>query len=269
MSRATIVEPPHLMADLKQLKLPTFAQQWSRLAEEAARRRQPHGEYLADLAHLEVTERRDKRIRRRIAEARFPVLKTLDTFDFAAQPSLDEAATRDLFRCDFVAERANVVLLGGVGTGKTHLAIALGIACCQRDWRVRFTTAAELTNALVEAKAAGRLSRKIEQLAAFDVVAIDELGYVPFDKHGADLLFGFVTRVYERRSLLVTTNLPFGRWSEVFLDATAAAAVIDRIVHHATVLKTDGESYRLRAAKSTKGERSRKTAPAVEAATRA
>jgi DNA replication protein DnaC len=269
MSRAGIVEPPHLMADLKQLKLPTVAAQWSRLAEEALRRRQPHGEYLADLSHLEVTERREKRIRRRIAEAHFPVLKTLDTFGFAAQPSLDETAVRELFRCDFVAEHANVVLLGGVGTGKTHLAIALGIACCQRDWRVRFFTAAELTNALVEAKAAGRLSRKIEQLAACDVVEIDELGYVPFDKHGADLLFGFVTRVYERRSLIVTTNLPFARWSEVFLDATAAAAVIDRIVHHATVLKTEGESFRLRAAKSTKGERSRRVAPAPQEATQA
>ncbi len=260
MSRATTIEPPHLLGDLKSLKLPTFATQWSRLAEEAARRRQAHGDYLADLARLEVTERRDKRIRRRIAEARFPVLKTLDTFDFAAQRSLDEEAVRDLFECRFVPERANVVFVGGVGTGKTHLAIALGIACCQREQRVRFFTAAELTNSLVEAKAAGRLSRKTEQLATFDVVVIDELGYVPFDKQGADLLFGFVTRVYERRSLIVTTNLPFARWSEVFLDATAAAAVIDRVVHHATVLKTDGESYRLRAAKSRR-EPSRKSAP--------
>ena len=264
MSRAMTLEPPQLMADLKKLQLPTFAQQWSRLAEEALRRRQPHAEYLADLAHLEVTERRDKRIRRRIAEARFPVLKTLDTFTFAVQPSLDETAVRELFECAFVAEHANVVLVGGVGTGKTHLAIALGVACCQLDHRVRFTTAAELTNMLVEAKAAGRLSRKTEQLAAFDVVAIDELGYVPFDKQGADLLFGFVTRVYERRSLIVTTNLPFARWSEVFLDATAAAAVIDRIVHHATVLKTDGESYRLRAARE-KGGRRKETSPTTGA----
>jgi hypothetical protein len=134
-------------------------------------------------------------------------------------------------------------------TGKTHLAIALGLACCQREMRVRFASAAELTNLLVEAKAEGRLSRKLEQLARYDLVLLDELGYVPFDRHGADLLFGFITKVYERRSLIVTTNLPFARWSEVFLDATAAAAVIDRIVHHAVVLKTDGDSYRLRAAR--------------------
>ena len=160
----------------------------------------------------------------------------------------------ELFRCDFVAQAANVVLLGGVGTGKTHLAIALGMACCQHDHRVRFTTAAELTNAFVEAKRDGRLSRKFEQMARYNVVILDELGYVPFDREGADLLFGFVTRVYERRSLVVTTNLPFAKWSDVFLDATAAAAVIDRIIHHATVLQTEGSSYRLKTAK-TQGRR--------------
>ncbi len=144
----------------------------------------------------------------------------------------------------FVTEHHNVVLIGEVGTGKTHLAIALGLAACQREHRVRFFTTAELANVLVEAKAQGRLSKKLEQLARYELVVLDELGYVPFDKLGADLLFSFVSRVYERRSLVVTTNLPFARWSEVFLDATAAAAVIDRIVHHATILKTEGESSR-------------------------
>lgn len=145
------------------------------------------------------------------------------------------------------------MLVGPVGTGKTHIAIALGIACCQREHRVRYITAAELTSALVEAKKVGRLSRKIELFARFDVVVLDELGYVPFDKQGADLLFGFITRVHERRSLIVTTNPPFARWSEVLLDATAAAAVIDRVVHHATVLKTDGDSYRPKVAKAKAG----------------
>ena len=140
------------------------------------------------------------------------------------------------------------MLVGGVGTGKTHLAIALGMACCQHDYRVRFLTAAELTTLLVEAQQQGRLARKLDQLVRFDVVILDELGYVPFDKAGADLLFGFISRRYERGSLVVTTNLPFARWSEVFLDATAAAAVIDRIVHHATGLTTNGDSYRLKAA---------------------
>jgi DNA replication protein DnaC len=244
-----IPEPPHLLHDLKVIKLPTVAAHWQRLALEASKHRRPHPEYLADLMALEVAQRREGRIKRLTQEARFPVLKTLDGFDFAAQPTLDRDTILELARGDFVREQRNVVLVGGVGTGKTHLAIALGLACCQREMRVRFASAAELTNLLVEAKAEGRLSRKLEQLARYDLVVLDELGYVPFDRHGADLLFGFITKVYERRSLIVTTNLPFARWSEVFLDATAAAAVIDRIVHHAVVLKTDGDSYRLRAAR--------------------
>jgi DNA replication protein DnaC len=249
MAAPKISEPPHLATDLKTLCLATIGAHWERFAEEARRKRQPHADYLADLVSYEVAKRRERRIQRRIGEARFPILKTLDAFDFSAQPGLDRNEVLDLFHCDFVAEAANVVLLGGVGTGKTHLAIALGMACCQHDHRVRFTTAAELTNAFVEAKREGRLSRKLEQLARYDVVILDELGYVPFDREGADLLFGFITRVYERKSLVVTTNLPFAKWSEVFHDATSAAAVIDRIVHHATVLQTEGSSYRLKTAK--------------------
>jgi len=248
-------EPVHLLDELRELKLPAFVEHWSRIADEAQRSRGTHADYLADLAHLEVNGRRERRIARRIKEARFPILKTLDAFDFAAQPELDKDAVLELATCDFVDDRANAVLLGGVGTGKTHLAIALGMACCQQGRRVRFLTAAELTTALVEARAADRLSRKLEHFARFELVILDELGYVPFDRVGADLLFSFVTRVYERRSLLVTTNLPFGRWSEVFHDATAAAAVIDRIVHHATVLQTSGDSYRLRDAKRRGGRR--------------
>jgi len=249
MATPRIPEPPHLMTDLKTLCLATIAAHWERFAQEARRKRQPHADYLADLVSFEVAKRRERRIQRRIQEAHYPILKTLDSFDFSTQPGLDRNEVLELFRCEFVAEAANVVLLGGVGTGKTHLAIALGMACCQHDHRVRFTTAAELTNAFVEAKREGRLSRKLEQLARYDVVILDELGYVPFDREGADLLFGFITRVYERKSLVVTTNLPFAKWSEVFHDATSAAAVIDRIVHHATVLQTEGSSYRLKTAK--------------------
>jgi len=248
-------EPPHLVHDLKGLCLTAMAGHWERFAEEAARRRQTHPEYLADLVAFEVAQRRERRIQRRIKDARFPVLKTLDSFDFSAPHGLDRDEVLELFRCDFVGQAQNVVLVGGVGTGKTHLAIALGLACCQQEHRVRFATTAELANVLVEAKREGRLARKLDQLARFDAVVLDELGYVPFDKQGADLLFHFIAKVYERKSLVVTTNLPFARWSEVFLDATAAAAVIDRIVHHATVLKTEGESYRLKAARTARSRR--------------
>lgn len=260
-SKPTIIEPPHLVSDLKELKLPTVAEHWERLAREAGRRRQSHAEYLAELTHQEVCDRRERRVLRRISEARFPRLKTLDGFDFDAQPQLDRDEILELASCDFVDEHANVVLMGEVGTGKTHIAIALGMACCQQGRRVRFTTAAELTNLLIESRSADRLSRRLEQMARFDVVVLDELGYVPFDKLGADLLFSFITKIYERCSLIVTTNLPFARWSEVFLDATAAAAVIDRIVHHATILKTEGKSYRLRdAERSTKRRKAKGTA---------
>ncbi|MCC7011484.1 MAG: IS21-like element helper ATPase IstB [Planctomycetes bacterium] len=252
MSKSKPIEPPHLLGDLKTLGLPAFASNWERLTLEAERKRATHADYLAELAHLEVTQRRERRIARLIKDARFPVLKTLDAFDFAAQPGVERDAVLELARCDFVEHKQNVVLIGGIGTGKTHLAIALGVACCQKERRVRFLTAAEAANELAEAKAQGRLSRKLEQLARFDLLVLDELGYVPFDRKDADLLFGLVTKVYEKKSMVITTNLPFGRWSEVFLDATAAAAVIDRVVHHATILKTEGESYRLKDAKKRK-----------------
>ena len=260
MTRAKIEEPPLLATDLKTLFLSAVGQNWQRMAEEARRRRQGHVEYLADLMSLEVSKRRERRIQRRTKDAKSPLLKTLDCFDFSKQPELDQADVLELFDGRFVGEARNVVLMGPVGTGKTHLAIALGIACCQQEKRVRFTTAAELTNMLVEAKQDGRLSRKLEQLARFDLVVLDELGYVPFDKESADLLFGFITKVYERRSLVVTTNLPFSRWTEVFGDATAAAAVIDRIVHHSSVFKTEGGSYRLQAAKKSTRKRGKTAA---------
>ena len=217
-----IVEPPHLETDLKTLCLSTVGAQWRPLAEQAARQRQAPADYLAQLVHLEVTQRRERRIQRRIHDARFPMLKTLDAFSFEAQPALDRDAVLAVFDCRFVADAVNVVFVGGVGTGKTHLSIALGMACCQHDYRVRFVTAAELVTMLVEAQQEGRLARKLAQLARFDVVIADELGYVPLDKAGADLLFGFISQRYERCSLVVTTNLPFARWSEVFLDPTAA-----------------------------------------------
>lgn len=246
MSKSELIEPPHLANDLKELKLPAVSAHWQRVAQESARARQSGPEYLAELAHLEVTSRRERRIQRLLQDAHMPMMKTLDSFDFHSQPTLDREAVLELFSCDFVARKENVVLLGEVGTGKTHLSIALVVACCQKDLRARFLSATQLVNSLAEAKTQGRLERKIEQLARFDVVCLDELGYVPFDRQGADLLFNFISRMYERRSLIVTTNLPFARWGEVFYDATAAAAVIDRIVHHSTILKTEGESFRLK-----------------------
>ncbi|MHC4137006.1 MAG: ATP-binding protein, partial [Planctomycetota bacterium] len=178
MATVKTPEPAHLVADLKTLCLTSLAKEWERFAQTARAKRQPHQDFLADAAAFEVTQRRERRIQRRLQEARFPVLKTLDGFDFKAPHSLDRDEVLDLFACDFIDQAANVVLIGGVGTGKTHLAIALGMACVQKDRRVRFTTAAELCNLLVEAKRDGRLSRKLDQMARYDVVVLDELGYV-------------------------------------------------------------------------------------------
>jgi DNA replication protein DnaC len=255
MSSTIHHEPPLLEKELRELRLPSFVEHWRRAAEEAQRRGTSYAEFLAELVHHEIVDRHDRRVRRRIKEARFPSLKTLDTFDFGRQPGIARDKILELARGDFVERQENIVLLGEIGTGKTHLATAIAFACCQHGHRVRFMTAADLTTLLVESKSVDRLSRKLDQLARFDVVVIDELGYVPFDRAGADLLFTFVTRVYEQRSLIVTTNLPFARWSEVFQDATAAAAVIDRIVHHASILTTEGKSYRLQAAEDARASK--------------
>lgn len=248
MTGRPIQEPPLLEKELRELRLPSLAQGWRAAAEAAAEQGTSHADFLAGLVHREVVLRHDRRVERRIKEAKFPSLKTLDTFDFDRQPGIDRDKVLELARGRFVEAPENVVLLGEIGTGKTHLALAIGFACCQQGKRVRFMTAADLTTLLVESRSVDRLSRKLEQLARFDLVILDELGYVPFDRAGADLLFMFITKIYEQRSLIVTTNLPFPRWSEVFHDATAAAAVIDRIVHHATILETKGKSFRLQAA---------------------
>ena len=257
-AKSMISEPAHLAGDLKTLFLSTVASHWEAMARDARKQRLSHVDYLADLMRIEVERRSERRVQRRIKDAKFPYLKTLDSFDLDQQAGLDRDEVLELFRCGFAEKQENVVLLGGVGTGKTHLAIALGLACCQREMRVRFMTAAEATNSLVEAKAQDRLSRKLEQLARFDVLVLDELGYVPFDREGSDLLFGLIARVYERRSLIVTTNLAFSKWGEVFKDAQAAAAVVDRVVHRATVLKTEGQSYRLSEAKARGRKRARR-----------
>ena len=248
MKSSNLEEPPLLARELRELRLPSILASWRDSAEAASSRGTSYAEFLAELVHREVIDRHDRRVQRRIKEAHFPSLKTLDTFDFSQQAGIARESVLELARGDFLERHENLVFLGEIGTGKTHLATAIGFACCQLGHRVRFSTAAELTTLLVEAKAEDRLSRKLDQLARYELVIIDELGYVPFDRAGADLLFALITRMYEQRSLIVTTNLPFPRWAEVFHDATAAAAVIDRIVHHATIFETKGKSYRLREA---------------------
>ena len=187
MSDSITPEPPLLARELRELRLPTIMANWKRASEEAGKSGAPYAEYLADLVHHEILDRHDRRVSRRVKEAKFPTLKTLDTFDFDRQPGICREKLLDLARGDFVTRHENVVLLGEIGTGKTHLASAIGFACCQRGFRVRFMTAADLTTVLIESKSVDRLSRKLDQLARYDLIILDELGYVPFDRTGADL----------------------------------------------------------------------------------
>ena len=231
---------------LRQLRLPTVAANYRKFAQEAAHSGQPYEEYLLALLEHEANQRDVNRRKRRVQEARFPVLRTLDEFDFAALPSLNRTKVLDLARGEYVARHENIALIGSIGTGKTHMAIALGLAACEQGRRVRFYTAAGLINELLEAQEAHRLSRLETWLMKQDVIILDEVGFVPFSQRGAQMLFAFVSQKYLRGSLIVTSNLAFAEWTEVFGDPRLTSALLDRMTHRCHILKFDGESYRFR-----------------------
>ncbi len=202
----------------------------------------PHAVSWEELnAHLEADCRE-----RRIRQARFPVVKSLDSFDFLAIPSLNKALVLELARCEFLARKENLLLLGNSGTGKTHVALALGLAACQSGHRVRFTTAAALLSELIEARDEKHLLRFQKQLAAYDLLIVDELDFVPLSKTGAELLFELVSQRYERTSVLVPSNLPFDEWTEIFGSERLTGALLDRLTHHVHILEMNGDSYRLK-----------------------
>src|SRR5580658_6083125 len=197
--------------------------------------------YLSDLIALEFGKRHENGVRARIAAAHFPTTKTIESFDFALQPQLPKAKLLEHFDGAFVDARRNLILCGPPGTGKSHCLSALGLAMCTRNNRVLFTTAAALVMRLIDAKRAGSLERQMRTLDRIDLLLIDELGYIPFEREATDLLFHLISARYERRSIALTTNLPFERWTEIFPDAMAATAVIDRLVHHGSVFVFAGE----------------------------
>ena len=235
---------------LKKLKLPTFLAEHDKVARQCAQENVDHVGYLLRLTELELIERERRMIERRIKAARFPAAKSLDSFDFTVIPSLNKALVVELARGEFIDRRNNIIALGPSGVGKTHIATGLGLAACQKGYRVRFTTAAALVTELMEARDERRLQRLQKQLAAHHLLIVDELGFVPLSKTGAELLFEVFSQRYERGSVIVTSNLPFDEWTETFGSERLTGALLDRITHHVHILEMNGDSYRLKQSRS-------------------
>lgn len=230
---------------LKTLKLPTFQREYQKLARLCATEGVDHVGYLTRLSEREMIERDRRKVERRIKAARFPVVKSLDSFDFAAIPKLNKMQVLELARCEWIERRENVIALGPSGTGKTHVALGLGLAACQKGMSVGFTTAAALVSEMMEARDERRLLRFQKQMAASQLLIIDELGFVPLSKTGAELLFELISQRYERGATLITSNLPFDEWTETLGSERLTGALLDRITHHVNILEMNGDSYRL------------------------
>ncbi|MFM8745093.1 MAG: IS21-like element helper ATPase IstB [Aestuariivirga sp.] len=250
--------PKILLAhQLKLLKLPTFLREYEKLARQCAAEGLDHIQFLARLVELELIDRERRTIERRIKAANFPAVKSLDSFDFKAIPKLNKMQVLELARCEWIERRENVIALGPSGTGKTHVALGLGLHACQKGLSVGFTTAAALVNTLMEARDERRLLRLQKQIAGHKLLIIDEIGFLPLSKTGAELLFEMISLRYERGSTLITSNLPFDEWTETFGTERLTGALLDRLTHHVSILEMNGDSYRLaqsRARKSSQAE---------------
>jgi DNA replication protein DnaC len=242
---------------LKALKLPTFLREYDKVARQCAAEGADFPRYLLRLAELELIDRERRMVERRIKAARFPTVKSLDSFDFAALPSLNKALVLELARSEYVERRENIIALGNSGTGKSHIALGLGLAACQKGLSVGFTTAAALVHELIEARDEKRLLRLQRQLAGHKLLIVDELGYVPLSQTGAELLFEVFSQRYERGATIVTSNLPFDEWTSVLGSERLTGALLDRLTHHVHILEMNGESYRLAQSK----RRSRRAIP--------
>ena len=245
--RRVMTDTPQVLLahHLKTLKLPTFLREYDKLARQCATEGADHVRYLVRLTELELIDRERRMVERRIRQARFPAVKSLDSFDFKAIASLNKMLVLELARCEYVERRENIIALGNSGTGKTHIALGLGLAACQKGLSVAFLTAAALVHEMMEARDEKRLLRLQKQLAKYHLLIIDELGFVPLSKTGAELLFEVFSQRYERGSILVTSNLPFDEWTEIFGSERLTGALLDRLTHHVHILEMNGESYRL------------------------
>jgi DNA replication protein DnaC len=242
---------------LKKLRLPTMLREYASMAAVCQKDQSDFSTYLLRLVERELLDRENRGAERRVKDANFPVLKTIDTFDFKAQPSINKQLVRELMRGEYIDKKENVLLIGNPGTGKTHLACALAFSACAQGKKARFYTATGLITELVECREERRLQRLQKQLQRFHLLVLDELGYVPFSKAGAELLFEIISRAYEHHSLMLTSNLPFEEWTEVFGSERLAGALLDRLTHKCHILEANGESYRLRQAKKRSKHRPR------------
>ena len=241
-----MTDKPTLLLEhhLKKLRLPSFLREYGKMAVQCAAENVDHSAYLLRLAELELIDRHLRMVERRIRSAHFPAVKSLDTFDFLAIPSVNKALVTELARCEYTQRRENVIAVGNSGAGKTHVALDFGLAACQRGMSVGFTTAAGLVHELMEARDERRLPNLQRQLSRLNLLIIGELGFVPLSRTGAELLFEVFSQRYERGSTIVTTNLPFDEWTEVFGSERLPGALLDRLTHHVHILRRFQNSLR-------------------------
>ena len=239
--------PERVQEQLTYLKLPFIREHFEPLAKQAAQAHWGHVDYLAGLVEGEALDRQQRAIGRRIRQARFPVIKTLESFQWTWPRKINRLQVQNLFRLKFVEDKANVIILGGVGLGKTHLATALGYAACLKGHSVLFATAVDVINTLAAAQNAGRLKQELSKYLKPTLIILDEIGYLPIDKTGADLLFQIISKRYEQGSIILTSNLVFKKWPEIFNnDSTLTSALLDRLLHHAETVLIEGKSYRMK-----------------------
>jgi len=240
-------KPEDLTQTLRRLSLTFVAQNYDAMAQDAAREQLTHVDYLRRLAEGEAAERYERSVKRRIKRARLPVVKTLEQFNWSWPTKINRVQVQELFRLRFVEQNANVVLIGGVGLGKTHLAAALAHTACLHDVSTLFASAVDIVNTLSAAQAVHALSKALKTYVSPRLLIIDELGYLPMDKRGADLLFQVISARYERGAIIITTNTAYKHWPRVFNnDATITSAILDRLLHHCETVTIEGKSYRMK-----------------------